>query len=170
MTFCQNQSADRSSLAREPAWRRRMPPFVSLPPRCPPIHFACGTSGWANGRPPLSQGLASKGRLNWDQKIPLLDGNSLDRYIVHCAENGYRKVRMLGFGERRGLPVRTANLLSNPAKAFRCSSMISCRRVSPIGEAQGRTRYERRGAVWTSWSGCGAWASGSTRRSSARMT
>ena len=44
------------------------------------------------------------GRLNWDQKIPLLDGNSLDRYIVHCAENGYRKVRMLGFGESRGSP------------------------------------------------------------------
>ena len=63
-----------------------------------------GTSGWANGRPPLSQGLASKGRLNWDQKIPLLDGNSLDRYILHCAENGYRKVRMLGFGESRGSP------------------------------------------------------------------
>ena len=37
-------------------------------------------------------------------KIPLLGGNSLDRYIVHCAENGYRKVQMLGFGERRGLP------------------------------------------------------------------
>jgi hypothetical protein len=43
----------------------------------------------------------SKGRLNWDQKIPLLDGNSLDRYI---AENGYRKVRILGFGESRGSP------------------------------------------------------------------
>ena len=73
---------------------------------------------WPNGRPPLSQGLASKGRLNWEQKIPLLDGNSLDRYILHGAENGYRKVRMLGFGECRGLPVRTANLPSNPAETF----------------------------------------------------
>jgi hypothetical protein len=48
----------------------------------------------------------------------LLDGNSLDRYILHGAENGYRKVRMLGFGECRGSPVRTANLPSNPAETF----------------------------------------------------
>ena len=55
-------------------------------------------------------------------------------------------------------------------QSLRCSSMISRRRVSPIGEAQGRTRYERRGAVWTSWSGCGALASKSTRPSSAKMS
>jgi hypothetical protein len=98
--------------------------FLPLSPRCPPIHFACSLCPTLAAPPVGLMGghrlvrAGSKGRLNWDQKIPLLDGNSLDRYILHGAENGYRKVRMLGFGERRGLPVRTANLLSNPAKAF----------------------------------------------------
>jgi hypothetical protein len=61
-----------------------------------------GTSGWANGRPPLSQGLASKGRLNWDQKIPLLDGNSLDRSSCMAPRTGTERSGCLGSAKAAG--------------------------------------------------------------------
>ena len=45
-----------SSLAREPAWRRRMPPFVSALPANSFCVFTPAASSGAHGRPPPSQG------------------------------------------------------------------------------------------------------------------